>query len=124
MADDWERGFLEFDRDVGEKTRAVFLGVAAHLQRSITHGSDLTGAPGQPVQTGNLQRSWGTTFPAEDKAEIVTNVEYAPAIEDGVGPHGPLTLRSPVGGFHSVAKTIDGFDRIVDAEVRAAGGQA
>ncbi len=96
-------------------TRDVFVGVVGELQRSIVEGSELTGAPGQPVDTGALRASWQTVFDSPTAATIGTNLVYAPAIEDGVGEHGPLTLRSPVGGFHSVAHTVTNAGRVVDA---------
>ena len=53
-------------------------------------------------------------------ATISTNVEYAPAIEENTRG---ATLRSQVGGWHSVALTRAGFQRLVDVEtVRAGGG--
>jgi hypothetical protein len=89
------------------------------VQIAIQFGSELTGSPGQPVDTGNLRNAWIRENPSENVSIVSTNVEYAQSIEDGIGPHGPLTLRSAVGGFHSVALTVAGFDRIVDAAVRA-----
>lgn len=107
----------DMDRAVANtkaRLKALHLGVATEVQRSIQEGSEITGAPGQPVDTGNLRASWQLTFPGEWVAESSTGVEYAPPIEHGVGPYGPLTLRSQVGGFHSVALTAAGADRIVD----------
>lgn len=126
MSDNWNEGIDRAIREMEQRARAVFLGTAAHLERSIKDGSSLTGAPGQPVQTGNLKRSWQTTFPSQDVAEIATNVIYAPGIEDGVSlkTGKALTLRSPEGGFHSVKLTVAGFEKIVTAEVVAAGGEA
>lgn len=87
--------------------------VALAVQESIVVGSPITGAPGQPVDTGNLRASWNLTLEPE-WAEIITNVEYAPFVEDGVNQHGPMTVRSLVGGWHSVALTRINFDRLVD----------
>jgi hypothetical protein len=109
-------------------TQTVFLAVATHAHRSIVEGSEVTGAPGQPVDTGNLKASWQLSFPAPDRALISTNVVYAPIIESGIRPIGSgrgnatgrtglrITLRSPVGGFHSVQLTIDGLTRIIAHE--------
>lgn len=52
------------------------------------------------------------------QALVATKLEYAPAIEDGIGPHGPMSLRSAVGGFHSVKITVAGAQRIVDEAVK------
>ena len=102
-------------------TRAVFLSLAAKVHASVKEGSVTTGAPGQPVDTGNLRNSWILAF-ERDYAEIRTNVEYAQAIEDGIGPHGPLTLRSQVGGFHSVKLTIAGANLLQAEAVREMAG--
>ena len=85
---------------------------------SIKVGSALTGAPGQPVDTSNLLNSWELEMESPTVAVVSTNVEYAPAIEDGVGPNGPLTLRSAVGGFHSRKQTMAGGQKLVDEAVR------
>lgn len=102
-------------RQTTTRSREVFVNVANHVHRSVQTGSETTGAPGQPVDTGALRNSWQLTFESTE-ALISTGLVYAPPIEDGVGPHGPLTLRSEVGGFHSVALTRAGFDRIVELE--------
>lgn len=116
FADELRQWADETERDA----RAVFLGTVAELHRSVKTGSELTGAPGQPVDTGNLRQSWQAVFVAPDVAEIATNVVYAPGIEDGVSMKtgNPLTLRSPTGGFHSVALTVAGFDKVVDHVTR------
>jgi hypothetical protein len=85
---------------------------------SIVEGSPITGAPGQPVRTGNLKASWQTSFESPLSARISTNVEYALPIEEGVGRFGPLTLRSAVGGFGSVKLTVANFDRVVEQAKR------
>lgn len=93
--------------------RDAFIGLAVAAKDSIQFGSPITGAPGQPVDTGYLRNSWqigwdtvpqfpgtgeGATpdpaglTPIEDtgdpmtatRALIATNVEYAEVIEDGV----------------------------------------
>lgn len=97
------------------KERAVFVNTASAVKGSIVDGSPLTGAPGQPVDTGTLKASWQLTFSGPSTAEVSTNTEYAPIIEYNVrGAH----LRSTVGGFHSVAMTVAGFERLVEAETR------
>lgn len=113
---------------VESMTRDVFVGVVLEAHRSIQSGSELTGAPGQPVDTGNLRNSWQIDFETPERAAIGTNVEYAEAVEDGVGPHGPVIYgaggkgRSTVGGSHGVKLTIANMDRIRDAVVRRTGG--
>lgn len=107
-------------RFFAEKThrrgREVFVGCVDAVHQSVTDGSAITGAPGQPVDTGDLLASWQETFPEEWVGQTATNVEYAEPIEEGIGPHGPLTLRSEVGGFHSVKLTRAAWD-LIAAEV-------
>lgn len=102
---------------VGARAREVFVGTATAVLGSIKEGSAITAAPGQPVDTRNLINSWQLWFPSATEAVIATDVVYAPPIEDGIGRYGPLTLRSKVGGFHSVKLTVAGFERLVEAEV-------
>lgn len=105
----------------------MFVGSVTAIHGSVTDGSALTGAPGQPVDTGNLKASWQQMFPEDWVGEVATVTEYAPAIEEGqqmpytnrygtyVEPQ-PMTLRSSVGGFHSVKLTRSNWDRIVESE--------
>ncbi len=100
-------------------TLDAFTGAVDLAFKSVVEGDPLTGAPGQPVQTGNLKSSWQKTYTSKTEAEIITNTIYAQPIEEGIGPHGPLTLKSEVGGFHSVGLTVAGWQKIVDASVKA-----
>ena len=113
----------KFAIKVQTNSQAVFVNTASHAYESIVNGDQLTGAPGQPVDTGALRASWQLTFDSPTDATISTNLAYAPAIEDAVGPHGTLTLRSQVGGFHSLALTVAGMSRIVAAETAKVVGQ-
>lgn len=111
-----------FSRKLPPMAHDVFVNVASAVKQSITDGSAVTGAPGQPVQTGNLKASWQLTFESPTEALIATNVEYAPAIEEGIARGGkPMHLRSQVGGFHSVALSAAGLQRICDDEARKLG---
>jgi hypothetical protein len=74
---------LRFVNETKAKTHRVFVGSVERVHTSVTEGSALTGAPGQPVDTANLIRSWGPEFPEPLVGEVITNVEYAEAIEDG-----------------------------------------
>lgn len=107
-----------FGKSLEVKGQKLLVGTAELIHTSIKDGHPLTGAPGQPVDTGTLLNSWVLGFPATNLAEITTNLVYAPPIEDGVGPFGPLTLRSPVGGFHSVKLTRAAWPRIVEHVAR------
>lgn len=120
--------FGEELRIFGEKAErnihAVFVGSVNAVHGSVVEGSAVTGAPGQPVDTGNLRASWQETFPEPLVGQTATNVAYAESIEHGqqapyttaagtqVTP-GPMTLRSSVGGFHSVKLTRAGWQDIV-----------
>lgn len=113
-----------FQRKLDAANKELFVTVANATKDSIVIGSPVTGAPGQPVDTGALRASWQLRFLSPVESEISTNLAYAPAIEDGVGPHGPLTLRSSVGGFHSVKATVAGFGRIVEDETIKLGSRS
>lgn len=123
---------MSFESDIGRFTdklrrrvEATFVGSTEEVQRSIQDGSSITGAPGQPVDTSALRDSWTPRLEIPFLWRTTTNIEYAPAIEEGqqqpyttsrgtqVIPR-PMTLRSKVGGFHSVLKTRTGWVRIVD----------
>lgn len=106
-----------FAAKVEQRQKLVFVESTNEVHQSVVTGSEITAAPGQPVDTGNLRASWQQRFVSEWVGETSTNVEYAPAIEEGRGDHGPLTLRSQVGGFHSVALTRAGWQRIVNVVV-------
>jgi hypothetical protein len=92
-----------------------FAEVIVEAHRSIQSGSEITGAPGQPVQTGALRNSWMFEFLSEFRARITSPILYALPIEDGISRFGEMTVRSATGGFHSVKLTIAGAQRIVDA---------
>lgn len=100
-----------FVTSVQVKTQQVFVGVANEALRSIVEGSEITGAPGQPVDTGNLRASWILAFPTPTSAQISTNVEYAPIIEDNLRG---VTFKNH--GPDSVKLTRAGLPRIVDVE--------
>ena len=124
----------EFSREVETDSAALFLAICTAVLASIQFGSAITGAPGQPVDTGALRASWILTFPARDQALIATDKAYALGIELGIvlarggqvtgTTKQRLTLRSSVAGFHSVQKTIDGFDALVDDETAKFRGAA
>lgn len=126
-----ERDLVRFAERLEERARGAFLGGVSGAKESVVTGSAVTGAPGQPVDTGNLRASWQQSFPEDWLGRISTNVEYAPAIEEGqqepyelpdgrtVTPQ-PMTLRSAVGGFHSVKLTRAGWQAIADQAVREA----
>jgi len=98
-------------------SKVVFPNSVSAAHSSITVGSGVTGSPGQPVDTGELRTSWQIEFESPTSATISTGVPWARQNEDGVTEDGrPYMQRSPVGGRHSVALTIVGMQRLVDAE--------
>lgn len=133
----------KFANKLLQRQQDMFFKTASEIARSVRLGSEITGAPGQPVQGsvilgegeaysghpedqqgGRLRDSWTPEFPERWVWWYYTNVEYAEAIEEGqqepyttksgkkVTPR-PMTLRSAVGGFHSVKMTVAAFDLIV-----------
>ncbi len=105
-----------FGLKVEGQTKNIFVNTAVATKSSIVEGSSITGAPGQPVDTGALRASWQLEFTTPTSAIIATNLVYAPIIEDGVRDGKALTLRSQVGGWGSVRATVLNFDRLVQAE--------
>lgn len=105
------------------KQKLVFFGVANGLHNSIVQGSPTTGSPGQPVALkfgGTLKNSWQLRFEELFLASTSTPIIYARVIEEQVDPRtgNQLTLRSEVGGFHSVKLTRAGYQRLVNKVAR------
>lgn len=122
FSDDLKRFNVTLER----RERFIFTNVVDECFRSIVEGSEITGAPGQPVGQygpgynnhglgGNLKASWQKWYDSKTVANIATNVRYAPYIEQGGNSRGAFQLRSAVGGWHSVGLTVSNFDRIVAA---------
>jgi hypothetical protein len=114
---------------VAKRNAELMLNLVPALHKSITEGSSLTGAPGQPVDTGFLRASWQYEFaPDLLTATIGTNVAYAPVIEYGTrskfdpkgergdrkNPDGSTrrAIKSTVGGIGSVRMTVANADRV------------
>lgn len=103
-----------FADKVERRGRDVFVASTVEVRRSLVEGSELTGAPGQPVDTGALKASFVDEFIGAEGWQISTNLDYAPGIEDAIGPSGRITIRSPVGGSHSSKQTRAGWPRIIE----------
>jgi hypothetical protein len=98
----------------------LFDRVTEHVQMSVTEGSQVTTAPGQPVDQGILKASWTPDRISATEWQTTTHLDYAPSIEDLVSyAHGgtPITIRSSVGGGHSVKLTRVHFPRLVEYEL-------
>lgn len=129
---DWEKKIDAFENKINKRSKEIFQRTAFTLRDSVVQGSPITGAPGQPVDTNFLRSSWQLTFPASFLARLVTNVAYAPAIEEntpfaydpsGVDrpedfAPGPIVGVSETGGPHSVKLTRAGYQKIVNKIVR------
>lgn len=122
-----------FGAKVDQRARDIHNRTCDLAFSSIVEGSAITGAPGQPVDTGFLKGSWQNLIDGPLARRIVTNVAYAPVIEEGSRaaydpggvqrppqPPGGGTrrIKSTVGGHHSVALTRASWQRLVDAATR------
>lgn len=126
------RDVLRFVTQTKAVTREVYVSLATKAHASIKEGSTVTGSPGQPVDSGFLRDSWILSL-GPTEARIQTNVAYAPVIEyndrsqyndqgrmppesvDGVGRR---SVKSTVGGHHSVRLTIAGASALQAEAVR------
>jgi hypothetical protein len=70
---------------------------------SIVNGSMETGSPGQPR---DLRDKWKITY-GKGFARIFVNEKSARSVEEGISLKfgGAITLKSDIGGFHSIKKT-------------------
>ena len=107
-----------------ERVHDAFIASTEEVQRSVIEGSEVTGAPGQPVDTGALARSWQPEFVNPALWRITATgvdpqtgekVGYAEHVEDNVRG---VTFRNH--GPHSVRLTRAGWDRIVEKVAREA----
>jgi hypothetical protein len=113
MSDNFANQIQLFAGDLEPMTRRVIGQSVSLAYRSVTVGSAITGAPGQPVDTSALLHSWVIEWKGPWYAEITSDLPYAHIIEAGIGAYGPLMLRSKVGGWHSLKLTAAGWPRIV-----------
>lgn len=125
-ATDFQKALYAFQVSSARRVKDAFAISITEVRRSVVEGSTLTGAPGQPVDIGTLRGSWTDNKVAPLVWELTSGLVYTKSIEDGVSyAHGgtPLTLRSTVGGFHSVKLTRAGWDKIVAFSVERAAGR-
>jgi hypothetical protein len=129
MADNtFDAQLRDFNAKLARRVHDVFVRSTEEVQESIVEGSPLTGAPGQPVDTSALKGSWHHKRHEKFLWATETPLKYAPVVEEGglvmaSGRSGALsgsryTLRSEVGGFHSVKLTAAAWQKIVDHAVR------
>ena len=111
----FEAQIARFTAKVDGRIEKLHLRCSELLNESVVEGSSITGAPGQPVQKGQLRGSFQLTFPKRLFSSLLTKLVYAPGIELGKDMRSgkTLSLRSAVGGFHSVKLTRAGWNKLV-----------
>ena len=107
----FENDALAHIRHVREGFSQLMASTTREVKRSVVEGSEITGAAGQPVDTGHLRASYHDEFESPTEWVLGTNADYAEEIENN---ERGAQLRSEVGGFHSIAKTRSGWQDIVD----------
>jgi hypothetical protein len=115
-----------FTKQVTQRESAMVRGLTDFAFESIRDGSPNTASPGQPVDDGDLYKSWTKGFDNEANPRVgvvSSDATHANAIEQGVNPHGPVHFHHG-GGPGSVAATIHAFTWMVEivAEKVAANG--
>lgn len=137
---DGSADFERIRRQLKRRLNALPRQLGNAVLESIRDGSPITGAPGQPEQTGELKRSWKMTL-SGNRLRVFSNLFWAEFIEEGFRQRNPtaksllgrifksvgigvkrtnLTLRSPKGGFHSVKITRANIQKLVDKVVEGA----
>jgi len=108
--------------DVRNREEDCFLNICDHVEMSVLVGSPVTGAPGQPIKSGDLINSWKKEVNLRQRTGTFTSeCPYAEIIETNARG---AQLRSEVGGFHSVAMTLAAMNRIIAFEAERIGRQA
>lgn len=113
----FDADLTKFSRKMETNSAEIFLGTGEECLRSIVEGSEITGAPGQQVDSGELKGSWQRWFTSPTEQIIATDKPYALQEEDGISyAHGgkPIVQHSAVGGPHSTKLTVAGFSKIVE----------
>jgi hypothetical protein len=114
MSVSFQRQMQKIIQGTDDKARRLLDNIDAHVGRSIMYGSPVTGAPGQPVDKGELLESWVRLKRGKFAVAWISRKFYAPIIEDNWRE---AQLRSKVGGFHSVKMTRHGFPALVRYEL-------
>lgn len=111
---DGDKDFDRVMRKLRRKTTTLGDLLAEEVLVSIRDGSTVTGAPGQPVASGALKKSWKKTRRGHIY-RIGSTLFYAPYAEEGMTPKGgAFVQRSAVGGPHSVKLTRAGIQKLAD----------
>ena len=101
---------------VRQRLKKVVDASADEIQKSITVGSGITGAPGSPVDTGELRGAWLAEYLSFWHWRTTNDKPYARFIEEG-----QYIQRSEVGGPHSVKLTRAALPRLLEAKARDLG---
>lgn len=117
MVTTWKSNLKVFIPEMEYDIKQVREGVAVECFESIVFGSASTGAPGQPDDLREGQ--WSVADDGPDSTLISTADPSARSVEDGISHKfgGPITLKSPIGGFHSVKLTHQNAERLVEPVV-------
>lgn len=125
----WLSNLPEFARELQTTERFIHRYVTELAADSIINGSALTGSPGQPHDLADADPSsgkdWEIVYEGETSSTIGNADKSARSVEEGFShKHGrPLTkLKSPQGGFHSVAITHQNSDKIVASVIQRVRG--
>jgi hypothetical protein len=102
-----------FNTRLRRKVNVLPVQAVDEVFRSIVYGSEITTAPGQPVDKGTLRDSW-VREEVEPGIERITSTDNPLKVASIENNWRGATLKSSVGGFHSVAITRLGFNRIVE----------
>ncbi len=113
----WTSHLPEFSRKLAASVDAIRKDVAALAHDSIVSGSHATGSPGQPHDLREGQ--WTVAETGPDTTTVGTSDPSARSVEDGISHKygGPITLKSPIGGFHSVKLTHQNIGPLVKKAV-------
>lgn len=112
-------GFGRFRMKVEAFSVDLLPRVGELMYESIVNGSPITGAPGQPELSGDLERSYELTFPTPDSVQVATMSSYAVPNETGIrAGGGKYVQHSSKGGRWSVSLTRRGLQNIVDVAAR------
>lgn len=118
-------GLAAFQRKLARFDAGLLPAVLDLAHESIVNGSPITGAPGQPVEEGDLRDSWVKEQTSPTTGSVLSDSEYALQNETGVKAGGGVFVqRSTSGGRFSVALTRRNFQSLVEHAARAAMAEA
>lgn len=111
----FRRNLKKFVRISKERQILLYNRSLDHVERSIVHGSSVTGAPGQPKKSGDLIKSWKEE--GSRQAQSVSFTSELPYAHDREDNRRGATQRSSIGGSHSVKITRVNYGLIIRHEL-------